>query len=86
MCECNNFAGYGPESYGQHHHIRCPKYFTEKHPYLMYYEESIGAWTPAPKEVENIIDVGNLEDGEDMELQFKRVDFTDAEFAAMPVD
>lgn len=86
MCECNNFAGYGPESYGKHHHVNCPKYKTEKNPYLMYYEAGLDAWVPAPERTENIVDVGLLEEGEQQVVRFKRVDFTDAEYAALPED
>lgn len=87
VCECSSMAGYGPDSWGKHHHVNCPKYSTEKHPYLLYYEEVIDAWTFAPEKVENLIAVADqLDDGDDMELMFKRKDMTDAEIAAIPAD
>lgn len=87
MCECKAWAGYGPDSFGRHHHANCPKYHTEKFPYLLYYEEAIDAWTFAPGKVENMIAVADqLDDGGDMELMFKRKDMTDAEYDATPTE
>ena len=68
---------------GKHHHKQCPKYKTEKFPYLLYYEEAINAWTFAPDRVKNLVD---LEEGDDMEIQFKCKKFTDAEIDAVPED
>lgn len=85
-CECIGWVILGPQDRGEHHHVNCPKYGTEKFPMLMYYEEAVNAWIPAPNLVENIIEADQLESGEDVELRFKRVDFTDAELAALPDD
>ena len=86
-CECMDMAVTGPESTGQHHHVNCPKYKTEKFPTLFYYEEAINSWTPAPDNIEHMLCVEDqLEDGEKIELEFKRIDLTDAEFDAMPVE
>lgn len=86
MCECASMVGYGPESWGKHHHVNCPLYQTEKHPYLFYYEEACDAWVPVPEKVDGelICTADQLENGEDMELRFKRVDMTDAELATLP--
>ena len=71
----------------QNHHPQCEKYHTEKFPYLFYYEEAENAWVPAPDSIEGIISVEDqLEMGEDMEIQFKRVDLTDEEFDKLPSD
>lgn len=56
-----------------------------KKPRLFYYEDAIDAWTLAPDMVENIIDLDSfLEDGEIIEIQFKRQDMTDDEINALP--
>lgn len=82
---CAGFAITTLKDVGEHHHVNCPNYKTEKFTYLMYYEEAIDAWTFAPKAVENLIDVDNqLEVGEEMELRFKRVEMTDEEYDALP--
>jgi hypothetical protein len=83
MCDCINWAGYGSASFGKHHHVNCPKYHTEKFPYLLYYEEAIDAWTFAPERVEHIVD---LDDGDDMVISFKCKSFADAEVAEVPED
>lgn len=86
MCDCMNMAGYGPDSWGKHHHVNCPKYSAEKHPYLFYYEEAVDAYVPVPDKVDGelICTPDQLEEGETMEITFKRVDYTDAEIAALP--
>jgi len=84
MCDClKSMAGYYPDSFGKHHHKECPKYKTEKFPYLLYYEEAINAWTFTPERVENLVD---LEDGDDIDIQIKCKSFTDAEVDAVPED
>jgi hypothetical protein len=75
------------EDVGEHHHRMCPKYRTEKHPYLFYYEEGVNSFIPAPDEVENIIDLEHsMELGEEVEIRFMRFDMTDEEFNALPVE
>lgn len=76
-------AGYGPDSFGKHHHVNCESYGTDKNGYLMYYEEAIDAWTFAPEKVENLLD---LDIGDSAEIQFKMAEFTDKEIAEMPAD
>lgn len=86
---CSHFCmPDGERSAGRNHHKRCPNYETEEFPYLMYYEEAIDAWTFAPDKVDGqlIVTEDQLEDGEDMEVRFKRVDLTDKEFDEIPVD
>lgn len=57
----------------------------EKKPRLFYYEEAVGAYIPAPDLVELILDVSSFyKDGEIIEVEFKRVDMTDEEFANLP--
>lgn len=57
-----------------------------KKPRLFYYEEAVDAWIPVPEnEVTGIIDIDHFSnDGEVIELQFKRFDMTDKEFENMP--
>lgn len=58
---------------------------TEKKPRLFYFEEAENVYIPAPDNIENLIDVKEqLEDGEIMELRFKRIDLSDDEMAALP--
>lgn len=86
-CEClSRMAGEGPQSWGEYHHVACPKYKTEKIPRLFYYEEAIGAYVPAPKLLENIINIDShfSYHGEMEEIQFKRMDMTDEEFMNLP--
>ena len=70
------------------HHQKCPLYMTVKYPRLMYYEEAINTWTPVPIKVDGelICTADQLEDGDIIELMFKRVDMTDHEFDSLPED
>lgn len=88
MCECMTMARTGPHDTGLHHHKKCPKYETEKFPYLFYYEEAVDGWVPVPEKVEGelICIPEQLNEGETVDLQFKRIDMTDQEFDAMPED
>ena len=86
MCDCNcsNFAIIELADLWGHHHIRCPKYETEKHPYLFYYCGGCDAWVPTSERIVDVIDVGDFDADEEREIKFKRVDMTDKEFADMP--
>ena len=84
-CECADWCreGHTDEQMKARHHKDCP----HTKPVLFYYEDAINAWIPVPPMTENLIEVSSqLENGEDMELQFKRIDMTDAEMAALPVE
>ena len=86
-CECLSWAGCGDISWGKHHHVNCEKYSTNKYPYLFYYEEAVDAWVPAPVTIEHLIVVDDqLENGEEMEIRFRRVDMTDKEINELPED
>jgi len=87
-CECINMClPEGPESMGMHHNKMCPEYKAKKYPYLFYYEEAVDSWIPAPDKTEHIIATEDqLEDGEKIEIEFKRVDMTDDEYDSMPVE
>ena len=86
MCDiCKNFVITGSESHGQHHHKMCPRYKTEKFPYLFYYEDAVDCWIPVPDKLENIISVSdNMDVGEFIEIKFNRVDLTDREYDNLP--
>jgi len=56
----------------------------DKKPYLFYYEEGIGAWTPVTDATEGVIYADNLEDGEELSIRFKRIDMTDEEYRNIP--
>lgn len=72
---------------GEHHHRMCPKYRTEKFTHLFYYEDAVNAWVPAPDKIEEIISATDqLEEGDTIEIQFKRVDMTDEEIDSLPVE
>ena len=84
-CEsCSSMVGYDETSWGKHHHVNCPKYDTEKFPYLFYYEEAENAWCPAPDNLCDVIELDAYSDGEKVDIEFKRVDFTDKELAELP--
>lgn len=52
---------------------------------LFYWEETEDAWVPAGElEVCNIVDVVCLDEGEEIEIRFKRLDMTQAELDALP--
>ena len=58
-----------------------------KKPRLFYWEEGVGAWTPAPDKVENIIEATSHFSGPEddpVKIVFRRFDMTDEEFAALP--
>ena len=86
-CDCLKMAGINPDNWGEHHHKNCPKYKTEKFVHLSYYEDAVNAWVPAPDKIEEIISAGDqLEDGDTIEIQFKRCDMTDEEIDSLPVE
>lgn len=84
MCDCRNFALTSISDLGQHHHIKCPEYGTEKFTYLFYYSDGFDAYIPASETTENVIDVMDFDVGEEREIKFKRVDMTDKEYDEMP--
>jgi hypothetical protein len=49
---------------------------------LFYWEEAYDAWVPAPERIEHIIDTESHfgEDGETVDITFKRVDMTNEDF------
>lgn len=53
----------------------------KKKPRLFCFDETEEAWVLAPDEIflENLVSVDLLEDGEEQEVLFKRVDMTDEE-------
>lgn len=57
-----------------------------KKPRLFYYAEGVDAWIPVPDLVEGelVCTADEMEDGEQMEMRFKRIDMTDEEFACLP--
>ena len=57
---------------------------SEKKPRLFYWEEAADAYVPAPDQVENIIDVESLDDGDGWDIRFRRFDMTDAEYENLP--
>lgn len=83
-CACKSWAGIGPESFGEHHHKNCPDYAVEKFPRIFYYEEAENCWAPTHCDIDCLFDASILEDGETIEIQFKRFDMTDKEFAEIP--
>lgn len=82
MCECSNWARTGPDDGGDHHHVRCPKYATEKYPRLFYYEDGVDAWIPWIDEYP-FMDM-MIEHGDSLDLEFKRADMTDKEMNELP--
>lgn len=57
-----------------------------KKPRLFYYEEAVDGFVPVPDQVESIVDVENLDDGESRHIYFKRIDMTDEVYDALPED
>lgn len=90
-CECSRLCFASDQDLAalaqKRHHSACPLYKTEKHPRLMYYEEAIDAWTPAPDDLASIISMEMfLRDGDIIEISFKQHDMTDEEFYSLPED
>ena len=42
------------------------------------------AWAPAPENISEIVSIDSLDDDEEIEISFKRVMMTDAEFDNLP--
>jgi len=57
-----------------------------KKPRLFYFDDTVDAWVVAPDMIENLVSLDCLEEGEVLEVQFKRFDMTDEEFEAIPED
>ncbi len=60
---------------------------TGKKPRLFYREEALNGspWVPAPDEIEHILSVEDqLDDGDEISIEFKRVDMTDEEMDNLP--
>ncbi len=66
------------------HHDNCPLYLTEKHSRLFYYEDAVDSWTPYPGDIDCVVDVNCMSEGDTVEIMFKRIDMTDAEYDSMP--
>jgi len=85
MCDCaKTLPQIGNEHLAVHHHEHCKGYATEKFPYLLYYEEAVGAWVFAPEKVENIIEADQMDVGDENTISFRRSDLTDKEVAELP--
>lgn len=57
-----------------------------KAPYLFYYEDAENCWTPAPAQLECILNLDNFSyDGEKISIEFQRSDMTPEQFANLPV-
>lgn len=84
-CICASFPINSLDDFGEHHHIDCEKYATEKFTYLFYWADGIDAWVPVPGRVEGglIFTSDELHDGETMTVNFKRFDMTDLEYDTM---
>lgn len=52
-------------------------------PRLFYFEPGVGALILAPDRLVNIVDTSTLAPDETIDVQFKRVDLTDAEYDAL---
>lgn len=57
-----------------------------KIPRLFYYEEGENAFCAAPEECEVLFDIEAIDDGEELEIIFKRIDMTDEEFENLGED
>jgi hypothetical protein len=57
-----------------------------KKPRLFYYEEGVDGWCPADDlTIDNIISLENfMDDGDIIEIRFKRIDMTDEEINNLP--
>ena len=57
-------------------------------PRLCYHDEGVGAWVPVDGicDASGIVNSEDKEDGEVVEVRFKRFDMTDADFDAIPED
>ena len=87
MCDClATMARVTQEDVGVYHHRMCPKYKTEKYPFLFYLEGTIDKWIPAPDQIEDIIDVADISVGDVESINFKCLILTDEEFDALPED
>ena len=54
-------------------------------PRIFYYEEANDAWVPVPESTEDLINEDYfMDEGEEIELKFRRVDMTDEEFDNLP--
>ncbi|MCK9370070.1 hypothetical protein M0R04_09220 [Candidatus Dojkabacteria bacterium] len=56
----------------------------KKKPRLFYYEEGVDGWVPAPTDMEWLVSLDGLQDGEVQTFSFKRKDMTDYEFKYLP--
>ncbi|EOV1090651.1 hypothetical protein ACOLXF_000289 [Vibrio fluvialis] len=54
--------------------------------YLFYYEDSVDAWVPVPKCIDGIIGTESLDEGEELDIRFKRFDMTEEEYQNIPLD
>ena len=83
-CDCKIKMRYVDDnSHGDNHHVNCPKFATEKNTYIFYYEDAVETFVPAGN-VEDLFDVDSLDNQEQIEIRFKRVNLTDKEFSEIP--
>lgn len=81
--ECSAAAG----GHAPVHHVGPPCSQSKeevKKPRLFYHEESENAYCPVVENMDWAIDIDSLEDGETVDIRFKRLDMTDEEFDALP--
>lgn len=85
-CEClTTMTTTTLHDLGEHHHRMCPKYRTEKFARLFYYEDAVNSWVPVSDKIAEMISVTDqMENGDIIEIQFKRFDMTDEAFDSLP--
>lgn len=83
-CECQSLSREYREHIGEFHHRTCPKHKSEKRPRLFYREDAVDSFIPVLDADLDAIVGDNLDDGETLEIEFKRIDLTDYEWKNMP--
>lgn len=67
---------------GSKHLLGCPQLKS----YMFYWEEAASAQVPASDDIDSIISTDNQDQGEELEIKFKRFDMTEDEYKSIPID
>ena len=55
-----------------------------KNKYLFYWEEAVDSFIPVPDQTENMVSIDNFEPGDEIQIRFKCMEMTEAEFKNLP--
>lgn len=86
-CEClSTMCGVIPQDFGQHHHVKCPLYTTEKNWHVFVRADETMPWQGVVDTEEGVIklDTSDFNEDEVYGIQLMRLSLTDKEYSELP--